>query len=210
MAKLLHLQASPMKDRSYSRRASEAFLQSYSAGHPGDSVSTLDLATMKLPEFDHITASGKYAILHGKDHSPDEASAWKRIVAVIDDFKSADKYVVSTGMWNFGIPYRLKQYIDILVQPTHTFSFDPEKGYSGLVTGKPVKLILARGGEYPEGTDAAAYDHQRSYLELIFGFIGFTDIRTTVIEPTLMGGPDVGKKKLDDAMAGLKEEAKAF
>lgn len=210
MAKLLHLQASPMKERSYSRRAAEAFLESYGSSHPGDSVSTLDLATMNLPEFDNVTASGKYAILHGKDHSPEEAEAWKSVVDIIDDFKSADKYLVSTGMWNFGIPYRLKQYIDILVQPTHTFSYDTEKGYSGLVTGKPVQLVLARGGEYPEGTDAASMDHQKSYLELILGFIGFTDIRATVIEPTLSGGPEVGGQKLEAAISGLREAAKTF
>jgi FMN-dependent NADH-azoreductase len=33
-------------------------------------------------------------------------------------------------------------------------------------------------------------DHQRPYLELIFGFIGFTDIWTLAVEPTLAPGAD--------------------
>lgn len=50
-------------------------------------------------------------------------------------------------MWNFGIPYRLKQYIDILVQPGYTFSYSPEQGYTGLVN-KPAAVVYARGGDY--------------------------------------------------------------
>ena len=34
------------------------------------------------------------------------------------------------------------------MQPGYTFSFDPEKGYAGLVTGRPVVPIYARAGEY--------------------------------------------------------------
>jgi putative NADPH-quinone reductase len=32
-------------------------------------------------------------------------------------------------MWNFGIPYKLKHYIDVLTQPGQTFNFDPTTGY---------------------------------------------------------------------------------
>ncbi|MBP1740722.1 MAG: hypothetical protein H6Q48_3015, partial [Deltaproteobacteria bacterium] len=41
------------------------------------------------------------------------------------------------------------------------------------------------------------------------GFIGFTDIRTLIVEPTL-AGPDVAKKKRDEAIAKAKEMAKTF
>ena len=51
-------------------------------------------------------------------------------------------------MWNFGIPYILKHYIDLIVQPGLTFSFSPSEGYKGLVTGKPVTVVYARGGAY--------------------------------------------------------------
>ena len=77
----------------------------------------------------------------------DAAKVWKGVERVIEAFKSADKYVFSVPMWNFGIPWRLKQYIDILVQPGSTFRYD-EEGYRGLVTGKRAFLAYARGGEY--------------------------------------------------------------
>jgi len=190
MPKLLHIQASPMNDRSFSARAARAFLDAYRRAHPADTVETLDIWTGDVPAFDAAAASGKYKVMRGLPHAEAEARAWSRVVETLSHFKSFDKYLVSAPMWNFGIPYRLKQYLDVIVQPGLTFSFDPKTGYSGLVTDRPIQLILARGGAYPHGSGAAAMDHQRPYLELIFGFIGFTDIRTLVVEPTLAPGAD--------------------
>jgi len=99
-------------------------------------------------------------------------------------------------MWNFSIPYRLKQYIDIIVQPGFTFTFDADKGYSGLVKGKPLQLLLASGGEYPDGTPMAAFDFQKPYLEMIFRFIGFTDIRSLRVEGTLSPAAQDNLKKI--------------
>ena len=54
-------------------------------------------------------------------------------------------------MWNFSIPYRLKHYLDIIIQPTYTFSYTPETSYQGLVTGKPIFIAYARGGAISDG-----------------------------------------------------------
>jgi FMN-dependent NADH-azoreductase len=190
MATVLHIQASPMGDLSYSKRLARAFLDSYGSAHREDRIVTLELWKETLPPFDFVAASGKYKIIRGMPHSEEEASAWKRVLEMIDQFKGADKVVVSTGMWNFSIPYRLKQYLDVIVQPGHTFGFDPEKGYFGLVTGKPLMLLLASGGEYPEGTPGAQFDYQKPYLEMIFRFMGFTDVRTLRSEGTLGPGAE--------------------
>ena len=210
MGTILHIQATATPERSYSLRAANAFLESYRESHPEDTVQTIDLGMDALPDFLGLAAQGKYGILHGQQHTQEEADAWKAIEAEIERFKSADKVVISSPMWNFGIPYRLKQYFDIIVQPGYTFSFSPETGYSGLVTGKPAMLVLARGGEYKPGTDAAAFDFQRPYLEGILGYIGFTNIGVIVVEPTLQGGEEVARKKLDDAIAEAREKAKTF
>lgn len=99
----------------------------------------------------------------------------------------------------FFIPYKLKHYIDVISQPGLTWSFSPETGYEGLVTGKSATLVLARGGEYSSGPVVAAMDFQRTYLEMILGFIGFKDINTVLIEPTLTDAKD-------DAIAMAKDE----
>ncbi len=210
MKKLLYIKASPRGLRSHSLSVAEAFLESYQKDHPGDEIFTLDLFERDLPAFDGPAVQAKYTILHGAEQSQEELAAWKSVEVIIQEFKEADKYVLAVPMWNFGIPYRLKQYIDLLVQPTYTFSFSPEKGYTGLVTGKPLFVAYARGGEYAAGTEAGAYDFQKRYLETILGFIGFTDIRSVVVEPTLMGGPEVARKKQEAALLQAREMAGTF
>ena len=137
MTKLLHIQASPRIGRSASIAVAEHFLDVYRAKHPGDTVETLNLWEADLPEFDGATIDAKYAVLHGQSHTPAQLEAWQEVERIADHFKSADKYLLSLPMWNFGIPYKLKHFIDVLVQPGLAFSFTPEAGYKGLITGKP-------------------------------------------------------------------------
>ncbi len=109
MKKLLYLQASPRSERSHSRAVADAFVAAYREGNPEDSVVIVDLFKADLPAFDGMAVQAKYAILHGKEHSEQEAAAWVAVERVIKAFLSADKYVMAVPMWNFGIPYRLKQ-----------------------------------------------------------------------------------------------------
>ena len=209
MSKLLYIQASPRIERSYSIAVADAFVSTYKQANPKDEIVTMNLFKKDLPPFDGLTVQAKYTILHGLKHSPEELGAWRKVEDLIAEFKSADKYAMAVPMWNFGIPYRLKQYLDILVQPTYTFSFSPQEGYKGLVLGKPIFVAYSRGGAYPKGSAEEAFDLQIKYLQLILGFIGFTDVRTLHVEPTL-AGPDVAKKKREETIAKAKEMALKF
>ncbi len=209
MSTLLYLQASPRGERSKSGRVGNEFAHAYREHHPGDEVRTLNLFETDLMPFDGLAVRAKYTVLHGDHHTGEERAAWAEVERVARDFASADKYLLTTPMWNFGIPYRLKQYIDIIVQPGLTFSFSPEAGYQGLVTGKPILVVYARGGDYAAEASRAV-DLQKQYMELILGFIGFTDIRSIVIEPTLAGGAEVAQQKTAAAMERARQMAIAF
>jgi FMN-dependent NADH-azoreductase len=210
MAKVLYIKASPRADRSHSAAAAEAFVESYRRIHPDDEIKTVDVFDGKLPAFDLEAVTAKYKIMYGEEHSQGDKRVWSEVVSVIEEFKSADKYVIAVPMWNFSIPYRLKQYIDILVQPGYTFSVTEEGGYEGLVKGKPVFIAYARGGEYAAGTPGEGFDLQKKYLELILRFIGFSDIRSVVVEPTIASGPEAAKQKRDEAVEKAKQIAKEF
>jgi FMN-dependent NADH-azoreductase len=162
----------------------KAFLDAYRKKNPGRDVETLDLWSVSFPEFDGDIIEAKYRILHGQEASLAEQNAWKAVVDVFARFNCADKYLFSVPMWNFGIPYKLKHFIDLIVQPGLAFSFDPETGYTGLVTGKSAVVIYSRGGSYLEGA-ASAFDFQKPYFETFLNFIGITEIRSIVVEPTL-------------------------
>ncbi len=210
MSNLLYLKASPMGELSYSEAVAEAFVESYKQSHPNDKIKTINLFEKKLPEFDFKAASAKYKIMHNKEHSAEDKKIWGEIVSVIEEFKSADKYVLAVPMWNFSIPYRLKQYIDIILQPGYTFTVNKDGGYEGLVKNRPIFIAYARGGEYKPSSGAEAFDLQKKYLELILAFIGFSDIRSLVVEPTLAAGPEVAKQKRDEATEKAKQMAKEF
>ncbi len=210
MSKLLYIQASPRAQRSHSISVADAFVKAYKQKHSDDKIVTLDVFNASIPNFDGPVVQAKYTILHGKSHSKEEQQIWKNIEKVIERFTSADKYVLAVPMWNFGIPYRLKQYIDLLVQPGYTFSYSEDKGYQGLVVGKPLLVVYARGGEYTAGSGTQAFDLQTKYIELIFRFMGFEDIRSIVVEPTLQGGPDVAEVKRQEAINKAKEMAVTF
>ena len=186
MSKLLYIEVSPRKDRSASIEVAQSFLTEYQNSNTDNQIETLDLWALTLPEFNGDTINAKYQVMHGEDPSPAEVAAWDVITKFANQFKAADHYLISTPMWNFSIPYKLKHYIDIISQPGLTWSFSPEDGYQGLVTGKSATLILARGGEYSSSAELSAMDFQEPYLEMILGFIGITDVEIVLVEPTLI------------------------
>jgi FMN-dependent NADH-azoreductase len=209
MARLLYVEASPRKERSASIQIARTFIAEYERTHPNDVVETLDLWDTSLPEFDGQVIDSKYVILQGLEHTEEQKNAWRAVEDVISQFTRVDKYLFSLPMWNFGIPYKLKHYIDVIVQPGYTFSFSPEEGYKGLMTGKPVAAIYARGGAYGSGTGAESYDLQKPYLEHILGFMGFSDFRTILVEPTL-SSPEQKDKAMETATELAKKIAANF
>lgn len=59
-------------------------------------------------------------------------------------------------------------------------------------------------------TDTEAFDLQKEYLELILAFIGFSDIRSAVVEPALAGGPDIAQQRRAEAIEKARQIAKEF
>jgi len=209
MAKLFYIESSPRKERSASIAVARHFLTAYRDACSLDTVESLDLWHTLLPRFDAAAMEAKYAILHGQSHTEEQRKAWQGVEKLVAQFKSADKYLISVPMWNFSIPYVLKHYLDVLVQPGLTFSYSPSEGYKGLVTGKPLALICARGGAYGAGTGAEAQDHQIAYLKQILRFIGFAKPQIIVIEPTL-ASPEARANTLAAAKQKAEELARKF
>jgi FMN-dependent NADH-azoreductase len=204
MAKLLYIEASPRKTRSKSIDVAKTFLEALRSEHPSLEIDKLDLWTTELPRFDGSVLDAKYAVIHGQQHTAEEAQAWRQVENVITRFKAPDWYLFSLPMWNFGLPYVLKHYIDVIVQPGLTFSFNPDEGYSGLVQGKKAAAVYARGGAYGPGSGAEGYDLQSRALAGILGFVGVTDLTSIFIEPTIAEPAQV-----EATVAKAKERAAA-
>lgn len=208
MTRIMYIKASPRGSRSHSMHVADFFVEECLRLRPGTEVLVRDLFTMDLPLLDGSLLEAKYNIMHGREHASDQLDRWRVVERVIEDFKSADRYVFAVPMWNFSIPYPLKHFIDVIAQPTYTFSAGPQ-GYEGLLTNKKAFVAYARGGDYPPGTEREPFNFQSPYLEFILGIMGIRDVATVAVEPTL-GGIDLRDAARDRALAFAREAATKF
>ena len=127
MARLLYVEGSPRKTRSVSIFAANAFLDAYRDANPGDVIDVLDVWSDDLPQLDQDAFEAKYAGLAGAERTPAQQAAWGRLEALAQRFRQADKILIGVPMWDFAIPYRLKQLIDLVSHKDLLFTFDERK-----------------------------------------------------------------------------------
>ena len=182
MTKILYIAASPRGAMSQSGKLAEAYLAARQAAQPEIRIDRLDLWRADLPEFDGDKAAAKMTFFGVGDMDAPRQSAWDQVVTVTNRFIEADEYVLSVPMWNGGIPYKLKQYIDIITQPGLLFGFDPG--------------VYAPGAHAKYGTD-----HHSTYLDWWLDFIGVAKIETVRFQPSLLTADPAGDqmKALDRA-----------
>lgn len=208
MKKLLHINAAPRGSESRTLKVSNAFLESFKDSHNGWIVDELNLFTDEIPSLTKRRIDGKYVVMSGKDLSGDVKESWEEIVFHIERFMSADGYLLSSPMWNFSIPYHLKKYIDVIVQPKYMFRYT-DKGVEGLVKGKKMIVCVSRGGDY-SAPDAKIYDQQEPYLRTVFGFVGLTDMTFVIAQPMDAGTPELQGRRLEEAIIKAREIAISF
>ncbi len=208
MNKLLHIIASPREEQSRTLKVSKSFLDAFKKKNHSCSIDELNVATAQLPSLTLKTVSGKYMLLGGKNLTGELVNAWEPIEKEIERFLSADGYLISAPMWNFSIPYTLKQYIDIIIQPKYLFRYTP-KGVEGLAKMKKMIVITSRGGDYSHGA-SKSYDFQEPYLKTVFGFVGISDITFINAEPMDALGPDVEREKIAEACEKAKKIAASW
>ncbi len=194
MSRLLHISASPRGARSESLALATTFLDAYRELNPLHAVDSLDLWDGSLPEFGPAAARAKMTIFGGGVPEGAEAAAWAGARATFERFDSYDKYLFSVPMWNAGIPYVLKQFIDVVSQPGMLFSFDPERGYSGLLQGKRAAALYT-SAVYGDGRSPAfGSDFQAPYLEDWLRWAGIADVRSVQLRPNLAAS-DVAERR---------------
>lgn len=185
MTTLLHISASPRGERSESLALARTFLDVYRELHPGDEVLEWDLWDGSLPQFGPAAAAAKMDVFAGQEPTGASAEAWRAAGAAFRRFAAADKYLFSVPMWNAGVPYILKQFIDVVSQPGMVFAFDPERGYSGLVTGRKA-AVLYTSAVYGEGRGPAfGSDFQAPYLQDWLRWAGIDDVTAVEFRPNL-------------------------
>ncbi|MFB6611384.1 FMN-dependent NADH-azoreductase [Agromyces sp. NPDC056379] len=208
MTHLLHVNASARGDASRSLELATRFIGALEASDDGLAVDRLDVFDGSLPEFGTVAAGAKMATFAGQGHNAAEERAWSEARAVFERFDAADAYVFNVPFWNAGVPYPLKQLVDVITQPGWAFAFSPESGYRGLLQGKRA-FVVYTSGVYAEGLPPSfGADFTTTFFRDWLGFIGITDVDEVHFAPTVVNDDVEGTHRA--ALGATLEAAQRF
>jgi FMN-dependent NADH-azoreductase len=196
MSNILFVSSSARRS-SYSNQVAYALLQRLEDSDPGAEVTVRDLAKSPLPHIDEefVTATRG----PGGPQTDVQKAIAAQSDALVDELIAADTVVIAAPMINFTIPTTLKTWIDYIARAGRTFSYS-ESGPKGLVTGKRVFLVVARGGVY---SDKKQFDFQLPYLLHVLAFLGMTDVEVIDVEGTAFG-PQAAERAVAAALAAVE------
>ena len=182
--KLLHIDSSILGDHSVSRQLTKDTVAQWVSNHPGTTVEYLDLA-VDTPS--HLSADSLgFRAPAGAELTDVQKRENVISETLVTQFLAADVIVVGAPLYNFSIPSQLKAWVDRIAQVGRTFKYT-ETGPQGLAGGKTVIVASTRGGVYSTNDWGRAAEHQESYLQTVFGFLGITDVRFVRAEGVAMG-----------------------
>jgi FMN-dependent NADH-azoreductase len=203
--KLLHISASPRGAKSESLAIAATFLDTVRETRPDLPIEEFDLWDGTLPAFGPEAVAAKMAVFAG---ATPQGTAWQDAIDTFRRFDAADHYLFSVPMWNAGVPYILKQFIDVVSQPGLVFGFDPEQGYRGLLRGKRAAVVYTSAVYGPDRGPAFGADFQAPYLQDWLRWAGVAEIETVHFRPNLAtADAETARVRAHDR---AREVAKAF
>ncbi len=205
---LLHIASSPRGVDSDSLRIARVFTETYAENHPGTELDHWDLWDGSLPDFAE-GARAKMTVFGGGTPVGVQARVWAQARSAFERFAAADRVLFSVPMWNGGIPYVLKQFVDVVSQPGWIFGLDAASGYQHLLAdrGTRVAVIYTSAVWGPSLGPEFGRDFQSTYFDDWLRWTGLTDISHIRFHPTL-----TGDRAAEDAaaLARARDVAKTF
>lgn len=195
---ILQINASARSEGSQSTQLASELVARLVAAHPESTLTLRDLSRSPMPVLDEAALQALFT--PAPQRSAEQAERVAIDDAAIAEIQGADLVVLGVPMYNFGVPAQLKAWIDAISRARVTFQYT-EKGPQGLLTGKKVYVVLARGGLY---RDTPA-DSQVPYLRTVLAFLGMTDVEFIYAE-----GLAMGEEAAQRALAEARREIEAI
>ncbi|GAA4790294.1 FMN-dependent NADH-azoreductase AzoR1 [Olivibacter ginsenosidimutans] len=190
MKKVLIINASVRKERSYSRKLSQLFIENWTLKHPQDVFTYREVGTDSIPGIDESWIAG--AFIKPAERTEANQVALKLSNELVKELKENDIYVVATPMYNWSIPSGLKAYIDQIMRINETWRFRsgiPDGDYVGLLENKRLFILSSRGDRgYGENEKNEHMNFQTTYLKFIFGNMGVKDVSVFSLDNEEFGG----------------------
>jgi FMN-dependent NADH-azoreductase len=159
MAHLLHIDSSIQGERSISRALSARAAARWRDANPDGTVTYRDLAADPPP---HLGPAGAQArFVPADQYNAEQAASWAVSEEFVGEVLAADAVLLGLPLYNFGPPSTVKSWVDHLIAPG--LAMDPVSG-DGLLGGREMIVLQARGGGYAEGTPREGWDHAQPWL----------------------------------------------
>lgn len=179
MSNILHITSSIRGDESVSNQLGNALVEGLAA-KSGANVTHRDLAKNDIP----FVSAERFAanLAPADDRTAEQAELAAIADTLIAELQAADTIVISSPIYNFGVPASVKAWADLVARAGTTFQYTPE-GPKGLLDGKKAYITIASGGT-PVGSDM---DFMSSWLTFFLGFLGIKDVEVIAADG-IMGG----------------------
>jgi FMN-dependent NADH-azoreductase len=175
---LFRLDSSIRTEGSVSREVADTLERAYLDQHPDGAVVRRDLVSDPVPA-DAWPAAALAGSTPTDQRTAQQQAAVDLAMRLADEVAAADAVVIATPLYNFGVSQHLKAWIDLLVTDPR---FAP--GTSPFA-GRPVTLVIARGGGYGEGTPRAGWDHATGWIVRMLADVWGGDVTVVEAELTL-------------------------
>lgn len=193
MTNILHITASIRGEESISNQLGDILVDGLSkgpnAGHA--TVTTRDLSANDIPFVDAARFGAN--LTPAAERTPEQAELAAIADTLIAELQAADTIVISSPIYNFGVPAVVKAWADLVARAGTTFRYTAN-GPEGQLTGKKAYISVASGGT-ALGSDM---DFMSSWLTFFLGFLGITDVEIVAADATARAD---GQEKIASAKA---------
>ena len=165
---ILRIDASANVSSSNSRKLGDRLITKLEASLPGVTVKQRDL-NQDLHYIDENWVAANFTPTEQRNKNQQQKLALSD--QLIEEVKQADAIVLTTPMYNFGVPATLKTWIDLICRAGVTFQYTAN-GPVGLLKNKRVDIIITTGGVPLQ----SPVDFVSDYLKQVFRFIGIDDV----------------------------------
>lgn len=205
--KLLHVDASPKRERSNSRALAGHFLDRLGE-RTALEIDFLDVTVDTPPHVTEAFAIATYTPESNRTQAMRDTLAYSD--ALCRRLLDADALVFAMPMYNFSIPSAFKAFIDNIVRTDITYKQAPDGAYVGQLARQRTLFITTRGADLRPGSALAAYDALTPALRAAFGFIGVASPWFVDAQPLQFADQDARNAALERARGELDAVAQQW
>ncbi len=186
MTVILRVDCAPNPD-ALTRVLTNEFLNAWGRESDTLHIKHRDLGQAPVPHVSRafVDALGTPPELHTSEMR--EATAYAK--GLTQEFLSADRYVLSMPMRILNVPSQFKAYVEHIFHEGAVFRVGAG-GYEGLLGGRKVVCITARGGDYRRGSPIERFDVLEPYIRGLFEFCGVAPADINVVNVHATFGPE--------------------